>query len=535
MNETAKNASGSTDWIYQLKFQSLKEYKRFYTDTDNGNEKNISTNSSESPFSSINQFRNNYRKQFQTSSLASNDTSLSILDTLKNPLKSESIEVNNPGVFHNKSELANQIIRNENPQLNKSICPQNEKYSQIGKNFLLDTSFSSQDISRISEFQTDSNLESYESISIASQLDKGEESFTDQDGFKMTIGEKELRRKYVFQGKIGEGSYSVVNKGLDLDNGCAVALKFCTFEANQGIPGTVMREISLLRSLKHDNIVKIRALHFFDRTVVLVVDLAPFDLNTFRRIYQSSLCPTNSQSNLAVKKHDWNRRMMKFYGQKTWNLKTVRDIGKQLFDAVSYLHSNQIIHRDLKPQNILIYPKTKQIKLIDFGLSNIDYAKCEMSKSVITLWYRPLELMLGAQNYGSYVDIWSCGIIYYEMLRSITPCQEKNRNEQTNSLIDKFDACRADFEAFDIPRKMLKKLKRMRTNVKKDIIHRILKIKSKFQSSTFLIEPEKLDKEILRVCLEVNPLDRAKAADVHSMLLYENEMKSKNHSFARCT
>ena len=100
-----------------------------------------------------------------------------------------------------------------------------------------------------------------------------------------------------------------------------------------------------------------------------------------------------------------------------------------------------------------------------------------MSKSVITLWYRPLELMLGAQNYGSYVDIWSCGIIYYEMLRSITPCQEKNRNEQTNSLIDKFDACRADFEAFDIPRKMLKKLKRMRTNVKKDIIHRILKIK----------------------------------------------------------
>ena len=107
-------------------------------------------------------------------------------------------------VFHNKSELANPITRNENTQLNKSICPQNEKYSQIGKNFLLDTSFSSQDISRISEFQTDSNLESYESISIASQLDKGEESFTDQDGFKMTIGEKELRRKYVFQGKIGE-------------------------------------------------------------------------------------------------------------------------------------------------------------------------------------------------------------------------------------------------------------------------------------------------------------------------------------------
>ena len=44
MNETAKNASGSTDWIYQLKFQSLKEYKRFYTDIDNGNEKNISSN-----------------------------------------------------------------------------------------------------------------------------------------------------------------------------------------------------------------------------------------------------------------------------------------------------------------------------------------------------------------------------------------------------------------------------------------------------------------------------------------------------------
>ena len=88
----------------------------------------------------------------------------------------------------------------------------------------------------------------------------------------------------------------------------------------------------------------------------------------------------------------------------------------QLLQALSHIHSAKHIHRDLKCSNILISDDNR-VKLADFGLSRraVGFGG-EMTNNVITLWYRPPELLLGAKVYGSAVDMWSIGCILLELI-----------------------------------------------------------------------------------------------------------------------
>jgi cyclin-dependent kinase len=77
---------------------------------------------------------------------------------------------------------------------------------------------------------------------------------------------------------------------------------------------------------------------------------------------------------------------------------------------------NRIIHRDLKPQNLLITNDLK-VKLADFGLSRMfSLPMGKMTHEIITLWYRPPEVLLGLENYTTKVDSWSVGCILAEMI-----------------------------------------------------------------------------------------------------------------------
>ena len=86
-----------------------------------------------------------------------------------------------------------------------------------------------------------------------------------------------------------------------------------------------------------------------------------------------------------------------------------------MLNGLYYCNINRIIHRDLKPQNLLITNYLK-LKLCDFGLSRMfSLPMGKMTHEIITLWYRPPEVLLGIENYTTKVDSWSIGCIMAEI------------------------------------------------------------------------------------------------------------------------
>lgn len=107
----------------------------------------------------------------------------------------------------------------------------------------------------------------------------------------------------------------------------------------------------------------------------------------------------------------------------------IKSITKQLLEVLEFMHCRNYVHRDLKTSNVLI-TDNYEVKLADFGLARSlessfvgrvasnDYNSSdgEYTNKVITLWYRPPELLLGETNYGTSVDIWSAGCILAEII-----------------------------------------------------------------------------------------------------------------------
>lgn len=90
----------------------------------------------------------------------------------------------------------------------------------------------------------------------------------------------------------------------------------------------------------------------------------------------------------------------------------------QLLDSVDILHGKMILHRDLKPENILI-DKNGVLKLADFGLAKkASFLQRRKSNSIVSLWYRSPEIILGSEQYLLGVDMWSLGCIFAELMQT---------------------------------------------------------------------------------------------------------------------
>lgn len=87
----------------------------------------------------------------------------------------------------------------------------------------------------------------------------------------------------------------------------------------------------------------------------------------------------------------------------------------QILRGLSYCHKRKVLHRDLKPQNLLINERG-ELKLADFGLARAKSVPTKTySNEVVTLWYRPPDVLLGSSEYSTQIDMWGVGCIFYEM------------------------------------------------------------------------------------------------------------------------
>ncbi|KAL3674015.1 Cyclin-dependent kinase 2 [Phytophthora oleae] len=188
-------------------------------------------------------------------------------------------------------------------------------------------------------------------------------------------------------GSIGEGTYGVVYKSLDLKTKEVVALKRIRLETeDDGIPSTALREISVLRELEHPNIVRLLDCLQEDGKLFLVFEFMDKDLKRFMEHKLGKLEPAQTKSFLY-----------------------------QLLKGLAFSHSRGIMHRDLKPQNLLVN-NTGELKIADFGLARaFSLPIKKYTHEVVTLWYRAPEILLGQEIYSPPVDIWSVGVIFAEM------------------------------------------------------------------------------------------------------------------------
>ena len=99
----------------------------------------------------------------------------------------------------------------------------------------------------------------------------------------------------------------------------------------------------------------------------------------------------------------------------------------QIIDSIDYIHKMGICHRDLKPENMLL-DNNNDLKLIDFGLSNL-YYKNELIKTPCgSPGYASPEMLRGENYNGLLSDIWSCGIVLYVMLFGYLPFDDNTEN-----------------------------------------------------------------------------------------------------------
>eukprot|EP01102_Stenamoeba_stenopodia_P011217 TRINITY_DN3429_c0_g1_i1.p1 TRINITY_DN3429_c0_g1~~TRINITY_DN3429_c0_g1_i1.p1 ORF type:complete len:295 (+),score=56.58 TRINITY_DN3429_c0_g1_i1:221-1105(+) len=193
--------------------------------------------------------------------------------------------------------------------------------------------------------------------------------------------------KYIKIDKLGEGTYGIVYKAKNRETGEIVALKRIRLESeDEGVPCTAIREISLLKELKHPNIVRLYDVIHTDKKLTLVFEYLDQDLKKYLDECRGEIPPAAQKS--------------LFY---------------QLLKGIAFCHQHRVLHRDLKPQNLLINRKG-ELKLADFGLARaFGIPTRSYSHEVVTLWYRAPDVLLGSRKYSTPIDIWSAGCIFAEM------------------------------------------------------------------------------------------------------------------------
>ncbi|KAL2856281.1 kinase-like domain-containing protein [Aspergillus pseudodeflectus] len=186
---------------------------------------------------------------------------------------------------------------------------------------------------------------------------------------------------------LGEGSFGKVKLAIHQPSGRQVALKIISRRKllSRDMIGRVEREIQYLQLLRHPHIIKPYTVISTKTDIIMVLEYAEREL--FDYLVKRGRC----------------------------NDAEARKFFQQIICAVEYCHRHKIVHRDLKPENLLI-DRDKNVKIADFGLSNIMTDGNFLKTSCGSPNYAAPEVISGKLYAGQEVDVWSCGVILYVLL-----------------------------------------------------------------------------------------------------------------------
>ncbi|CAI8036264.1 Cyclin-dependent kinase-like 2 [Geodia barretti] len=194
--------------------------------------------------------------------------------------------------------------------------------------------------------------------------------------------------KYENVGVLGEGSYGMVMKCRHKETKQVVAIKkFLETEDDKVVRKIALREVKMLKQVRHENLINLLEVFRRKRRLYLV-----FEFVDHTALDELERFPNGAEESY-VKKIMW-----------------------QVLKGVEFCHLHNVIHRDVKPENILI-SKRGVVKLCDFGFARTIAPPGEVyTDYVATRWYRAPELLVGDTCYGRAVDVWAIGCMFSEML-----------------------------------------------------------------------------------------------------------------------
>lgn len=168
----------------------------------------------------------------------------------------------------------------------------------------------------------------------------------------------------------------------------------------------IEREINILKTLRHNNIIQLYSVISSTTKIYIIMEFA-----SGKELFEYIVSKTRLNE-----------------------IESCR-LFQQLISGITYIHKLKIVHRDLKPENLLLDYK-KDIKIADFGLSNL-YPNNELLKTACgSPCYAAPEMLLGKPYNGLNVDIWSCGIILFAMICGYLPFEEKNNELLYKKIIE---------------------------------------------------------------------------------------------------
>ncbi|XP_073512892.1 cyclin-dependent kinase 11B-like isoform X3 [Phyllobates terribilis] len=208
--------------------------------------------------------------------------------------------------------------------------------------------------------------------------------------------------------RVEEGTYGVVYRAKDKKTDEIFALKRLKMEKEkEGFPITSLREINTILKAQHENIVRVREIVVGSNMdkIYIVMNYMEHDLKRLMETMKQPFLPGE-----------------------------VKTLMIQLLRGVRHLHDNWILHRDLKTSNLLL-SHAGILKVGDFGLAR-EYGSPlkPYTPIVVTLWYRAPELLLGAKEYSTAIDLWSVGCIFGELLTQKPLFPGKSEIDQINKI-----------------------------------------------------------------------------------------------------